>query len=84
VIRPRNGRLRLLLTGACVGLGIGAFILFGLSHGGGRIAGGPAEAQGGSFHPSPVPPVSLPAQANVAALKTAPSLTPSQLEQLQA
>jgi hypothetical protein len=83
MIRTRSGSIRLLLAAACLGLGGGAFILFGPSHGGG-IAGGPAAAHGGAFHPSPVPPVSLPAQANVAALKTAPSLTPSQLKQLLA
>jgi len=84
VIRSRRGAIRLLVAAACLGLGVGAFILFGPGHGDGRIAGGPAEAQGGAFHPSPVPSVSLPAQANVAALKTAPSLTPSQLQQLLA
>jgi hypothetical protein len=83
MIRSRGG-IRLLVAAACLGLGIGAFLLFGPSHGGGRLAGGPAEAHGGAFHPSPIPPVSLPAQANVAALKTAPSLTPSQLKQLLA
>jgi hypothetical protein len=84
MIRSRSGSIPLLLAAACLGLGVGAFILFGPSHGGGRIVRGPAEAHGGAFHPSPVLPVSLPAQANVAALKTAPSLTPSQLKQLLA
>jgi hypothetical protein len=83
MIRSRSG-IRLLLAAACLGLGVGAFILFGPSHGGARLPSGPAEAHGGAFHQSAIPPVSLPAQANVAALKTAPSLTPSQLKQLLA
>lgn len=84
MIRSRSGSIRLLLAAACLGLGVGAFILFGPNHGSGRLSGGPAAAQGGAFHPSPIPPVSLPAQANVAALKTAPSLTPWQLKELLA
>jgi hypothetical protein len=84
MIRSRSRSIRLLVAAACLGIGGGAFILFGPSHGGGRVPGAPAEAQGGAFHPSPVPPVALPAQANVEALKTAPSLTPSQLKQLLA
>jgi hypothetical protein len=74
----------MLLGAICLGLGVGAFILFGPSRSDGRLPAGPAEAHGGAFHPSAVPPVSLPAQANVAALKTAPALTPSQLRQLVA